>query len=202
MTDHDATAAIVAQLAEQRERLGRLDAREQASSQALAQRLAEIEGLVKNAVRDSAPLATRLHAVEGLAADLARKIADVIPDDGPARAYKPSPTPQLWRLGDDARDRLVRKLSAWVQQVYRPVYGHLAARLPACWPEHDLAIALLDCLSELHLYYHLNKRTPGVLAAQGEFNARLLPALADLLAAECARCGHDVPVPLHRGRPA
>jgi hypothetical protein len=189
MTDHDPTAAIVAQLAEQRERLGRLDAREQANSQALTQRLAEIEGLVKNAVKDSAPLATRLHAVEGLAADLARKIADVIPDDGPARAYKPPPTPQLWRLGDEARERLVRKLSAWVQQVYRPVYGHLAARLPACW-------------SELHLYYHLNKRTPAVLAAQGEFNARLLPALADLLAAECARCGHDVPVPLHRGRPA
>jgi hypothetical protein len=210
MTDQDAAAAIVAQIADQREKIGRLDARQQINFDTLSERLTAAERLVRDTARDSAPLAARVHAVEELAATLAGKLAEVIPQDGPARAYKPTPTPQVWRLDEHSRERLVRKLSAWVRDIYKPLYGHLASRLPACWPEHDLCLVLLDVMSELQLYYTLNKRTPGILAAQGEYCARLLPALADLVAAETRNCpaGHKpaavngVPVPAKGGRPA
>ena len=200
MTDHDPTAAIAAQLAEQRERLAAADAREQAHHEALTSRLNELSRLVQDAVRDEAPILATVNRLDEAVATLAGKLAEVVPQDGPARVYRPSPTPQVWRLNAEARAQLTRKLSAWVNDVYRPLYGHLAARLPACWPQHDLAIVILDVLSELQLYYTLNKRTPGVLVSQGEFTVRILPGLAELLATECARCQHTVP--LNRGRPA
>jgi hypothetical protein len=207
MTDHDPTAAIAAQLAEQQERLAAADAREQDHHQALTNRLNELSRLVQEAVKDEAPILATVKRLEEAVATLAAKLAEVAPDDGPARVYKPSPTPQVWRLNAEARQQLTRKLSAWVHDVYRPLYGHLAARLPACWPQHDLAIVILDVLSELQLYYTLNKRTPGVLVSQGEFTVRILPGLAELLAAECARCQHHAPavngrpVPVRGGQP-
>ena len=120
-------------------------------------------------MRDEAPILATVNRLEEAVATLTAKLAEVVPQDGPARVYQPSPTPQVWRLHAEARERLARKLSAWVQDVYRPLYGHLAARLPACWPQHDLAIVILDVLSELQLDDTLNKRTPGVLVSQGEF---------------------------------
>jgi hypothetical protein len=202
MTDHDPTAAIAAQLAEQRERLAAADAREQAHHQALTRRLNELSRLVQEAVNDEAPILATVKRLDEAVATLAAKLAQVAPDDGPARVYKPSPTPQVWRLNADAKQQLTRKLSAWVHDVYRPLYGHLAARLPACWPQHDLAIVILDVLSELQLYYTLNKRTPGLLASQGEFTVRILPGLAELLAAECGRCQHHAPAVNGRPIPA
>jgi hypothetical protein len=207
MTDHDPTAAIAAQLAEQRERLTAADAREQAHYKALTSRLNELSRLVQDAVKDEEPILATVKRLEEMVATLAAKVAEVVPDGGPARVYKPSPTPQVWRLNAEAKEQLTRKLSAWVHDVYRPLYGHLAARLPACWPQHDLAIVILDVLSELQLYYTLNKRTHGVLVSQGEFTVRILPALAELLAAECARCQHHAqavnarPVPVQGGQP-
>jgi predicted GTPase len=207
MTDHDPTAAIAAQLAEQRERLAAADAREQAHHQALTNRLNELTRLVQEAVKDEAPILATVKQLEEAVATMAAKLAEVAPDDRPARVYKPSPTPQVWRLNAEAKQQLTRKLSAWVHDVYRPLYGHLAARLPGCWPQHDLAIVILDVLSELQLYYTLNKRTPGVLAAQGEFTVRILPGLTELLAAECARCQRHAPavngrpIPVRGGQP-
>jgi hypothetical protein len=207
MTDHDPTAAIAAQLAEQRERLAVIDARELDHHQALTSRVTELSRLVQEAVKDEAPILATVKQLKDAVATLTAKLAEVAPDDGPARVYKPSPTPQVWRLNAKAKEQLTRKLSAWVHDVYRPLYGHLAARLPACWPQHDLAIVILDVLSELQLYYTLNKRTPGVLASQGEFTVRILPGLAELLAAECARCQHHAPtangrpVPVRGGQP-
>jgi hypothetical protein len=207
MTNHDPTAAIAAQLAEQRERLAAADAREQAHHQALTTRLNELSQLVQDAVKNEAPILATVKRLEDAVATLAGKLVEIVPDDGPARVYKPSPTPHVWRLNADARQQLTRKLSAWVHDVYRPLYGHLAARLPACWPQHDLAIVILDLLSELQLYYTLNKRTPGVLVSQGEFTVRILPGLTELLAAECARCQHHAPavngrpLPVRGGQP-
>jgi hypothetical protein len=78
-----------------------------------------------------------------------------------------------------------------VEQVYRPGYGHLAATLGPCWPAHDLCLYALDILSELWSTLYLQpNRTPGLLSAQAEYQARLLPALAEQLRAETQRCGH------------
>jgi hypothetical protein len=91
MTDHDPTAAIAAQLAEQRERLAAADAREQAHHRALTSRLNELSRLVEEAVKDEAPILATVKRLEEAVATLAAKLAEVVPEDGPARVYKPSP---------------------------------------------------------------------------------------------------------------
>ena len=49
----------------------------------------------------------------------------------------------------EARSEPVTRLQAWVERVYRPGYGHLAAGLGPCWPSHDLCLYGLDILAEL-----------------------------------------------------
>ena len=82
----------------------------------------------------------------------------------------------------------------WVEQVYQPGYGHLAATLGPCWPAHDLCLYGLDILAELWSVLYLQpRRTPGLLTAQAEYQARILPALAGQLRLETAHCGHTRP---------
>ena len=55
--------------------------------------------------------------------------------------------------------------SAWVEQVYRPGYGHLAATLAPCWSSHDLCLYGLDILSDLWSVLYLQpERTPRTLS--------------------------------------
>ena len=75
--------------------------------------------------------------------------------------------------------------------MYRPGYGQLAATLGPCWDEHPLCLYGLDILSELWSVLYLQaKRHPATLSAQAEFQARILPALAEQLMIETTRCGH------------
>ena len=88
----------------------------------------------------------------------------------------------------------IAKLRAWVEQVYRPGYGHLAATLAPCWSSHDLCLYGLDILSDLWSVLYLQpERTPRTLSAQAEYQARILPALAAQLTTETTRCGHTLP---------
>ena len=85
----------------------------------------------------------------------------------------------------------IARLRAWVEQVYRPGYGHLAATLGPCWPAHDLCLYGLDIASELWSVLYLQPaRSPALLSAQAEYQARILPALADQLRIETNTCGH------------
>ena len=63
--------------------------------------------------------------------------------------YRPGPAPAWWKLAADDRQEPVARLRAWVEQVYRPGYGHLAATLGPCWDAHDLCLYGLDILAEL-----------------------------------------------------
>jgi hypothetical protein len=102
MTDDQLTAALD-QLAAQREQITRLDARE----------------------------ATHYATLTGLLAGLtARPGPDPAPED--PDGYQPDPAPAWWQLSPDARHEPVARLRAWVDQVYRPGYGHLAAALGPC----------------------------------------------------------------------
>jgi hypothetical protein len=75
--------------------------------------------------------------------------------------------------------------------VHRPSYGHLVAALRPCWPEHDLCVYVLDILHQLWSALCLQPdRDPGLLSAQAEYQARILPALAAQLSAETTRHGH------------
>src|SRR5439155_1294328 len=66
--------------------------------------------------------------VAELAAAAADHDRDGGDDDRPG--YQPPAAPKFWKTGGPARDQAIGKLRAWVEQVYRPGYGHLAASGP------------------------------------------------------------------------
>ena len=139
---------------------------------------------------------TRLDAREAshhttLAAQLTALTARPAPAGDDPGGYQPGPAPAWWQLTSQARREPVARLRGWVERVYRPGYGHLAAALAPCWPAHDLCLYGLDIAAELWSVLYLQpQRTPGLISAQAEYQARLLPALAAQLAAETTGCGH------------
>jgi hypothetical protein len=133
-------------------------------------------------------LATRLEALDRHLADLAAHLTD--DGDDPGR-YHPGPAPAWWKLAAADRADPIARLRGWVEQVYRPGYGHLAATLAPCWQAHDLCLYGLDILAELWSVLYLQPgRSPGLLSAQAEYQARILPALAAQLITETTSCGH------------
>jgi hypothetical protein len=136
-----------------------------------------------------AELTRRLDATDDVVAEHAAKLAD--PQQ---RAYKPEPTVPWWQLGGTDRDEFLTRLRRWIDHVYQPSYGHLAARLPGCWEDHDLCLFILDWLIELwSTLYVPVRRTQRIVAGQAEFTTRILPAAAELMAAEAVGCAHSKP---------
>ena len=180
MTSDDPITAIVDQLAAHAEQLTRLDTRHADHHAAVSARLAELTGQT----------AALSHVVEEHAAALARLIAPSQTDPD-SDGYCPEPAPAWWKLPATDRQEPTARLRAWVEQVYRPGYGHLAAGLGPCWPAHDLCLYGLDIASELWSVLYLQPdRSPGLLSAQAEYQARILPALAEQLRTETHTCGH------------
>jgi len=180
MTGNDQITAIVDQLAAHAEQLTRLDTRHADHHAAVSARLAELNG-------QTAALG---HAIEEHAAALGRLTA-TSQTDPETDGYRPDPAPTWWKLAAADRQEPIARLRAWVEQVYRPGYGHLAATLGRCWDQHDLCLYGLDIASELWSVLYLQPdRSPALVSAQAEYQARLLPALADQLRIETHRCGH------------
>jgi hypothetical protein len=112
-------------------------------------------------------------------------------DQADQAGYAPIPAPRWWLLPAPDRAEAVDRLAAWVDQVYVRSYGHLAAMLAACWPEHDLCLFILDFVSELHSFLYLRPvRSARTLGEQAELMLRIMPAAAELMRAETARCDH------------
>jgi hypothetical protein len=191
----DAMAAALLQLSEHAERLAVLDEREAGHFRATGERLSELAALVSGlggTLQDQAAILTRLESLYGQVTALATPGGGVLPDGAaePPR-YQPSPAPRWWKLADEARADAVTRVRAWVEQVYRPGYGQLAATLGSCWDEHPLCLYGLDVLSELWSVLYLQaSRSPAVVSAQAEFHARIVPAIAEQLMTETTRCGH------------
>jgi hypothetical protein len=89
-------------------------------------------------------------------ADLRRRVGELAqqltmaPGGGQGEGgYEPVPAPQWWAMSDDQRAEAADRIASWVERVFRPGYGHLAARLGPCWTQHPLCLYLLDWLSEL-----------------------------------------------------
>ena len=180
MSSDDPITAIADQLAAHAEQLTRLDTRQAEQHTTVCRRLAELTeqtAAVGRAVEEHAAALTRLTATRQPGPD----------GDG----YCPGPAPAWWKLPAAERQEPIARLRAWVEQVYRPGYGHLAAGLGPCWDQHDLCLYGLDIASELWSVLYLQPdRSPGLVSAQAEYQARLLPALADQLRTETNRCGH------------
>jgi hypothetical protein len=196
----DGFDAALRQLAEHGERLALLDAREAEHFAAAGERLAELSTLVTglgSAVRDQAAIVAGLQGLDEQVAALAAHLAGILPKDddedgeGEARFYRPPSAPRWWKLEGPAREQALTKLAGWVDQVYRPSYGQLAATLGPCWAEHPLCLYALDIASELWSVLYLQaSRTPGMLSAQAEYQTRILPALAEQMMTETRRCEH------------
>jgi hypothetical protein len=180
MPGTDPITAIVDQLAAHAEQLTRLEGRQADHHAAVSQQLAELTGQ-----------AAALGRVVGEHAVALAQLA-AASQAGPALdGYGPGPAPEWWKLAAADRQDPVARLRAWVERVYRPGYGHLAAGLGPCWPAHDLCLYALDIAAELWSVLYLQPaRTPALVSAQAEYQARILPALADQLRTETNTCGH------------
>jgi hypothetical protein len=192
----DGFDAALRQLAEHGERLAQFDQREAEHFAAIGERLAELGSLVTGlgaAVRDQAAILAALQGLDERVAALASQLAGVLPEDGDGEtgSYRPAPVPRWWKQHGQAREQALERLAGWVEQVYRPGYGQLAATLGPCWAEHPLCLYALDIAAELWSVLYLQaSRTPGVLSAQAEYQTRILPALAEQMLTETHRCGH------------
>ena len=203
MTTPDPLTAVLDQLAASREQLKNLDDREAAHHAALSGQLSQLAAAaasLSGALAESAIALARLEALDQQVTELAGRLpgtAGGTDEDG----YQPRPAPAWWKLTGAERRAPLAELRDWAERVYRPGYGHLAATLGPCWPEHDLCLYALDIASQLWcaLYLQPERRT-GLLSAQAEYQARILPAIAAQLAAETTRCGH-APAPSYGARP-
>jgi hypothetical protein len=161
-----------------------------------AEKLAALERLVTElgiGIRQQAGQAAQLQALEDAFAALAVRVAEVLPDEqGASRVYAPRPAPRWWNLTGTERQAEIGRLRGFVEHVYRPGFGHLAARLRPCWESHDLCLYCLDIAAELHAVLYLqSRRTVPLLNGQAEYATRVLPALADLMSVETrSGCQH------------
>jgi hypothetical protein len=200
----DAVTAALLQITQHAERLAILDQREADHYQQIANRLAALaRQLTETSERldDVHDLADRqaaiLDTLDGLdqqVSALATRLTGMMAvgsRDEDGDLYQPVPAPRWWKLDGTERDQALNRLRAWVEQVYRPGYGHLANALGPCWEQHLLCLYGLDWLMELWsvLYLPPERRT-AVLASQAEWQTRLLPALAEQMYLETTRCQH------------
>jgi hypothetical protein len=187
--------AVLLQLAGITQKLAELDQRQASGARELQGRVTAIAALVSELKGTTASHAEALAHLDGLdrqVAELAATAAShATGSDGDPPGYQPAGTPRFWKLDGVARDEAISRLRAWVEQVYRPGYGHLAASLGECWEQHPLCLYILDWLSELwSVLYLASARTQGTLAGQAEWHTRLLAAAAEQLARETRSCTH------------
>ena len=184
-SDADVITAMLLQITQLAERLAMLEQRETNHHRETA--------ATQKALHDSLSLLHRqIAAIADRLTDFIdeRETASKVDDKHVVRAQ----APRWWRLDGDEREKAVARLRAWVEQVYRPSYGHLAATLGPCWEQHPLCLFGLHGLMELWSALYLNSGggTP-TLASQAEWQTRLLPALAEQMRIETSPCRHARP---------
>jgi hypothetical protein len=194
--DSDGLAAALIQISAHAERIATLDSREASHYDDIAARLSELAAETASLATSAGSIGAVAAALDGLDAQVAavaRQLTELAHnDDGQdSRSYEPVPPPRWWKITEPERDAALGRLRAWVDHVYQPGYGQLAATLPPCWEQHPLCLYILDWLSELWSVLYLGaSRTPSTLAAQAEWQTRLLPAAAEQMAYDASRCGH------------
>jgi hypothetical protein len=198
----DIITGVMLQITQHAERLALLDQREAAHFREIADRLDEMTrqlaesddraGTVHDIAAKQMALLDALDGIDQQVETLASRLTEIAgttsEDDD---AYQPVSGPRWWKLDGPEREEALNRLHAWVEQVYRPQYGHLAAALGSCWHQHPLCLYGLDWLMELWSALYLTPgRTTALLASQAEWQTRLLPALAQQMHIETTRCAH------------
>jgi hypothetical protein len=190
----DGLAAALIQISAHAERISSLDAREAGHFEQVARRLHDLASEITTGQCREETILASLDDLDAQIAKLATHLADLAADseeDDDTDRYQPVPPPRWWKLSGPERATALDRLRAWVDQIYRPGYGQLAATLPPCWERHPVCLYTLDWLSELwSVLYLASQRDGPVLAAQAEWHTRLLPAAADQMSHEASGCDH------------
>lgn len=111
-------------------------------------------------------------------------------------SYEPNQAPPWWEPGHERTHETTARLRDWVDEVYRPGFGHLGKMLGDCWDRHPLCVAYLDTLHEAWCLLYIPSRDPKMVFAQLDWLTRPLLQAADVMAAEtrpCLRQGHREP---------
>jgi hypothetical protein len=195
MTQPDRMTAALLQLAGLAQQLADLDQREAGDVRGLRDQITALAALAASLKDISADHGQAIAAAASLSDQveaLTARLAHVSPPgDAESAGYLPAAAARFWQLEGRERERAIARLRAWVDQIYRPGYGHLSASLGDCWDQHPLCLYLLDWLSELWSVLYLQPtRTASQLAGQAEWQTRLLTAAADQLARETRHCPH------------
>ena len=122
------------------------------------------------------------------------KLAETPPADADPDRYRPSPAPAWWKLAAADRQEPIARLRAWVR-------AGLPARLrpPSRHPRPLLELPRPVPVRPGHPGRPVvgalppARTHPGMLSAQAEYQARILPALAAQLMTETSSCGHTLP---------
>ena len=158
-----------------------------------AERLALAEATMGGLIDGVADVRELVEEHQKLLEKTSKLLAKLLPpdNDGPEEPpYVIQPMTHWWTVDADGRTKTIDHIRAWVDDVYRPHYGHLAAKLAPCWESHELCLVHLDWLAELHSFLFFSKPSAAILTAHAEYNTRLLPASADLMRAETSKCPH------------
>src|SRR5689334_23703481 len=135
MAEPEGLAAALLQLSAHAERLSSLEQRQAAHAADIGERIATLTTLanaMNGTLADQAEILAGLIGLDEQVATLAARLDAIAPDDGGEPvAYQPAGPPRFWKLEGEARQEAIAKLRAWVEQVYRPGYGHLSAALAA-----------------------------------------------------------------------
>ena len=194
MTAPEGLTALMLQVSQLTGDLAGLDHRQAGDIRDIQARigaLAALAGRLEQAVADHDAALASVADLDRQVTGLTARLAGLTAASQDRAGYQPAAAPRLWQPESEAHETTAARLRAWVREVYRPGYGHLAAGLGGCWDQHPLCLYVLDWLSELWSVLYLQPaRTPAALAGQAEWHTRLLPAAAALLAAETRRCPH------------
>jgi hypothetical protein len=105
-------------------------------------------------------------------------------------AYQVNQAPPWWEPGNERTVETVARLRDWVDEVYRPGFGHLGEKLAECWEQHPLCVAYLDVLREAWCLLYIPPRDPKMVFAQLDWLTRPLLQAAEVMAAETRPCLH------------
>jgi hypothetical protein len=189
----DGLAAALIQISAHAERIGGLDAREAAHFEDISFRLRTLASQVAEDVTDKQAILTSVNDLDTQVAALATRLSEAAEteQDAGIRQYPVGGSPRWWKQTGPEQEHALNRLRSWVEQIYQPGYGQLAAILPACWERHSACLYTLDWLSELwSVLYLAPGRDAPTLAAQAEWHTRLLPAAANQMANEATNCHH------------
>lgn len=110
-------------------------------------------------------------------------------------SYDVNQAPPWWQPEHDRTIETTDRLRDWVNEVYRPGFGHLGKTLGECWDRHPLCVAYLDTLHEAWCLLYIPPRDPKMVFAQLDWLTRPLLQAAEVMAAETRSCqqGHREP---------